>query len=329
MSSIEDKLTIANNGVPKVYDAGGVCTMTRDTYSTNKTYYGTIDKPVANVWIKPNTTVTDLLFTFVISDHSLNSRNVSISGTFEAGVEASVDVDINTFDGDTVATCTSYTDSGVEYVPFKLVPTVKKEYLGKNKPYIDTSKITNFSNFFYNNRCIDMIDLIDTSNGTSFYEAFSHSSSLTSLPSLNVSKGTNFRLMFNYVSYLKTVGVLDTSKGTTMMEMFNMCTDLVTIKGINVSKCNKLDDIFYGCRSLENITFNDSIIASISFSTSPKLTIDSLHSIINSLTVNTGSNTKKLTLNSASWTKLESDTPPDGYATWKEYITNYKNWTYA
>lgn len=219
-----------------------------------------------------------------------------------------------------------------------------------NKPYIDTSKITNFHLFCEDDRISP--ENLDTSNGTSFSYMF-QGSKLTTIPLLNTSKGTIFYCMFNICKKLKKIPQIDLSKGTDFYGMFQACDvlaylpkletyngtkftymfynckSLTTIEKINISKATNVADMFYGCTKLQNITFDGSINRSISFSYSSKLTTDSIQSIINALCVYSGSSQPTLTLNSASWTAIEAITPPDGYSTWKEYISNYKNWKYA
>lgn len=223
-----------------------------------------------------------------------------------------------------------------------------------NKPYIDTLKITNFNGFFSNERIpLELVNYVDTSNGVSFNSMFMTCTSITTIPKLDTGKSTDFsnmfdacwelitiptldtsngvyfNSMFSSCSALTNVPYLDTSNGVYFDNMFDGCNSLITITNLNVTKAFRLSSTFSYCSSLENITFTGSIKKTISFSNSSKLTVESIRSIINALSVYSGTSQPTLTLNSASWTAIEAVTPPDGYSTWKEYITNYKNWKYA
>ena len=190
-------------------------------------------------------------------------------------------------------------------------------------------EITDFSYFFYNSVRLELIDYVDTSNSTNFASMFSSCNNLRNIPSLNTSKGDNFGFMFQYCVSLTAIPPIDTSNGTGFTHMFYNCSKLKTISLIDVSGAVNLVNFVSKCTSLENISFVGSINVSISFSNSSKLTVESIQSIINALSVYSGTSQPTLTLNSASWTAIEAVTPPDGYSTWKEYITNYKNWKYA
>ena len=166
--------------------------------------------------------------------------------------------------------------------------------------------ITNWSYYFYFNTRLDMIDYINTCNGTNFTNMFRACSNLTTIPALDMSNGTNFSSMFYSCSNLTTIPALDTSNGIIFTNMFRDCSNLTTIN-------------FTGA-------IND---IDISFKVCSKLTLETLQAIVNALKVTTKTTKPVLTLNSASWAILDAATPPDGYASWKEYITNYKNWLYA
>lgn len=166
--------------------------------------------------------------------------------------------------------------------------------------------ITNWAYYFYFNTRLDMIDYINTCNGT------------------------NFSSMFYSCTNLTTIPALDTSNGTIFTNMFRACSNLTTIPALNTSKGTNFTNMFFGCSNLTTINFTGAINdINISFKVCSKLTLETLQAIVNALKVTTKTTKPILTLNSASWAILDAATPPDGYASWKEYITNYKNWLYA
>lgn len=226
---------------------------------------------------------------------------------------------VNTFDGTTVMSSD---------IPFKCKTALRKEKLCVNRPYIDTSSITNFSYFFYYGIRLKLLPLLSTKNGVIFSRTFASCTTLISVPQLDISKGQSFVGMFQQCTKLVSVPKLDTSNGRDFTGMFYNCSALTTISLLDISKGTDFTNMFNYCTALQNITFTGTINASISFSSSSALTEASLKSIINALAVKPSS-TCQLTLNSASWTLLDSVTAPTGYSTWKEYISTYKGWTYA
>lgn len=118
------------------------------------------------------------------------------------------------------------------------------------KTYIDTSKITNFSYFAFQDRLNEYLNQIDTSNGTKFLSMFSECSQLTTIPLLDTSKGTSFKSMFNGDTAITTIPPLDTSNGEDFSYMFNNCKNLTTISSLDISKATNLEYLLCGCQSL-------------------------------------------------------------------------------
>ena len=121
------------------------------------------------------------------------------------------------------------------------------------KPYIDTSKITDFSYFCRDNRMNDFIDCIDTSNGTIFNSILTDCSQLTTIPLLNTSKGTSFDSMFYGCSQLTTIPLLDTSNGRNFTYMFYKCSQLTTIPPLDTSNGRNFSSMFRNCSQLTTI----------------------------------------------------------------------------
>lgn len=103
--------------------------------------------------------------------------------------------------------------------------------------------------------------------------------------------------MFQYAAITDTkVPIYVDGKGGSYM--FVSCTKLKTIRLLYVTESTVFTSWFSGCSALENLTFaRDSVIAgSLSFSNSPKLSTDSVQSVIDHLKDLTGKTAQTLTL---------------------------------
>ena len=181
---------------------------------------------------------------------------------------------------DAIRTKTGGTDSlTLEQMP-REIEGIETGKMGK--PYVDTSKITNFGDIFQNNNfpvdelqnidtknvtkfgymfsgcsTLTTIPLLDTSNGTSFNNMLQNCSALTTIPLLDTSNGTNFEHMFDYCSKLTTIPLLDTSNGTSFNAMFQGCSRLTAIPLLDTSNGTKFDYMFGGCSILTTIPLLD------------------------------------------------------------------------
>ncbi len=100
------------------------------------------------------------------------------------------------------------------------------------------------------------------------------------------------------------------STATNQTLVFHNCQRLHTIDLLTVAEHNTFQNWFSSCPLLENIAFEGTIANDISFADSPKLTLDSLLSIIRSLADFTGTeneHTRTLTLSQASVDILNAD----------------------
>ena len=150
---------------------------------------------------------------------------------------------------------------------------------------LDTSTITDFSYFGQNNR-------------------FGTGEILTGL---NTKSGTNFYGMFQNCKNLTTIPKLDTSNGKSFSGMFDNCSNLTTIE---LTSFVASQNMFSGCLALENLTVTGTITVNnndLSLSDSPKLTVESLMSVINALADNTGKTTYTVTLGSTNLAKLTDE----------------------
>lgn len=149
------------------------------------------------------------------------------------------------------------------------------------KPYIDTSKITDFSYFCYKKARLNILEIFDTSNGESFDNMFSSitdsfppalpkvldtskGKTFTSmfancynyeeLPTINTTNATTLSNLYSQCSKMTNVAILDTSNCEAFDYMFNGCTQLIEIPTINTSKGKKFARMFNGCSKLETIS---------------------------------------------------------------------------
>lgn len=174
---------------------------------------------------------------------------------------------------------------------------------------LDTSTVTDFSYFGKNNRfgTGEILTGLNTKSGTNFSGMFSNCTNLTTIPQLDTSSGTSFSGMFDNCSNLTTILQLNTSKGTFFSRMFNNCRSLTTIE---LTSFVSSDDIFYNCSALENLTVTGTITVKdnyLNLSYSPLLTVESLMSIINALSDNTGGTTYTVTLGATNLAKLTDE----------------------
>ena len=126
--------------------------------------------------------------------------------------------------------------------------------------YLDTSKVTDMANMFYNCSNLTSIDLssFDTSNVTNMSNMFNTCTKLLSIDvsNFNTSKVTDMSYMFSNCK-MTTIDVsnFNTSKVTNMKYMFNMCGNLTSIdlSNFNTSKVTDMSYMFYECTKITTI----------------------------------------------------------------------------
>lgn len=118
---------------------------------------------------------------------------------------------------------------------------------------IDTSHVTNFSNFFANFSALKAIPEIDTSNGTSFDSMFMNCYEITAIPPLDTGSGKDFKQMFYKCSSLTTIPMLNTANGTSFTGMFSGCTNLTSVPLLNTENGIYFSDMFHKCSNLTAI----------------------------------------------------------------------------
>jgi len=167
----------------------------------------------------------------------------------------------------------------------------------------DTSKCTTFSNMFYNCSSLKKLNLknLNTSQGKDFSNMFGNCHNLAEIDvsSFDTSNATHINSMFYNMSKLESLDLenFNISKVTEIANIFSSCRNL---KNLNISSFDfsNLPKIYYmmlRCPNLENLKFgtnlgkafvqneNNYSYYKMDLSGSPKLTYDSLISVINGL----------------------------------------------
>lgn len=215
------------------------------------------------------------------------------------------------------------------------------------KPYIDTSKITDFSYFCSNNNAINnYLSQLDTSNGTNFKWMFGNCDSLTTIPQLYTAKSTAFASMFIGCKNLVSVPQFETSKSKSFTQMFYGCTSIKELPSFDFSavttanninymlyECSKLETIslknlkvnmpqsfFQDCTSLKNLTIGEGWNVNIYVHYSNELTVESLHGMIENLTDLTGQTAKTFQIGETNLAKIDEE---------HIQMLNDKNWNYS
>lgn len=173
-------------------------------------------------------------------------------------------------------------------------------------PKMNTQNVKIFDHFFTEAANLEEMEVLDTSSGVSFLAMFEDCIKLTTVPLFDVSKGKNFRALFGGCSQLKVIPkfdlssgdhffemfskcssiteipALNTINGTNFFQMFRECRSLVTIESIDLIKGTNLQNMFINCLSLVNVKINN-LKESISFTTSPLLSQESIEHMIDNL----------------------------------------------
>lgn len=191
------------------------------------------------------------------------------------------------------------------------------------KPYIDTSKMTDFSSFVKNNKKLaEDVDKLDVSNGTNFSYMFM-STSVEILPPLNTAKGSNFKYFAYDCKSLKEVQSMNIGAATDIDSFFHECSNLETLY-FTADECTRLstNKVFQltNCKALKNITIPKNFKSSIYVQYSSVITTESLHGMIENLADLTGQTAKTFQVGATNLAKID-----------EEHIAmlQAKNWNYS
>lgn len=290
MSTIDDKLALANENVPKTYMAGKSC---KDMTDFSYYFFGGARSEMF--------------------DYINTSSGVNFKGMFQTSKKLESIPQLNTSKGTNFYNmfydCNSLTtipqldtSKGIDFTQMFSRCTNLTTI-----PQIDTSRGKRFKGMFESCENLTSIPKLDTHNGEDFSYMFSYCKKLTTIPNLSTGNASTLYSMFSNCTNL-----------TTIPEIING----------NITDNTTYTSMVRYCPNLTSVTFNYPIKYSITLKESPKLTVECLQSIVNKLQrYDTVSQT--ITLSSTSWNVLESTTPPLGYVTWKDYIYSHKRWNYA
>lgn len=136
---------------------------------------------------------------------------------------------------------------------------------------------------------------------------------------------TSGQCMFYNASGITDIKVAIYANSNSLAQAFSGCTSLVTIPKIVSKETTVYTTTFYNCPNLENITFEGVIGKTISFSASPKLTAESLVSVVEHLSDDVTGQTatfKQAAVDNAEWSATD-------YASWDELKATKPNWGFA
>lgn len=160
--------------------------------------------------------------------------------------------------GDGSETIEAPMDSSSLFSNFSNITTID----GLNK--LDTSKVTNMRNMFYNCSSLTVLDLsnFNTSNVTTMDSIFAKCSELNelNLTNFDTSKVTIMMSMFDGCSKLRALDVssFDTKNVINMSGMFYNCSSLTVLdlSNFDTSNATDLGYMFYGCKSLTTLNLS-------------------------------------------------------------------------
>lgn len=176
---------------------------------------------------------------------------------------------------------------------------------------IDWSVCTDFAYFSSSNNrnhLVPQLKYEDTRNSTRFDCMFADCTELVEIPDIDTRKGINFAGMFTNCEALETAPRIDTSNGEIFQNMYDGCTSLTTIPELNLTNATNVRYMLRNCSALTHILFTGTIYtSSVSLSSLPNLTVESLVSFLNAFEDRTGLSSIKLTIGSTNIAKLSDD----------------------
>ena len=123
-------------------------------------------------------------------------------------------------------------------------------------PFVDTSKVTNFSGFCENARHLIYIPLIDTSQAITLQNAF-NGVTIAEFPELDTSSCTNFGGAFGNNKALKHFKTINTAKGKDFGNMFKDSEQLQDVELLDLSSATNLSNMFQNCNTLTDYSINN------------------------------------------------------------------------
>lgn len=147
------------------------------------------------------------------------------------------------------------------------------------------NQIRNGYQLFKGNTTMVVFPEFDTAEFDSMYQMCYGCTSLERIPALNTAKVTNMMYAFYGCAGLTEIGGMDTSQIASASELFHGCKKLRRIGGVlDFSKVrSQIDSTFVSCAALEEVAFAGTIQVDIAMNGRPKLSVESLLSLIDVL----------------------------------------------
>ena len=148
--------------------------------------------------------------------------------------------------------------------------------------------------------------------------------------SIDMSECNTFTYTFASTQFTR-LGVIDLTNATNMSSGLSSSRLLETIDEFRLNdsgKCTFANTFTY-LTALKNITVTGVIGKDWNMQWSDNLTAESIKSIINALKNYSGTDEAKvykLTFSAKAWNTIEATTPPEGYETWKDYVSSGLGW---
>ena len=209
-----------------------------------------------NTWYKGTTAKSAITGIEIVDSYSgASTESWDASAAQDGSVMAYVNGTKLTIAGNGAGKIMANADSSSAFTGFGKVTTIS----GLDK--LDTSKVTDMNNMFYNCNALTSLDVsgFDTSNVTDMSDMFFWCSSLTSLDlsGWDTSNVTDMCEMFYNCDRMTSLDVsnFDTSNVTTMQGMFGDCSKLTSldVSGFNTSKVTSMSCMFEYCEALTSL----------------------------------------------------------------------------
>lgn len=174
------------------------------------------------------------------------------------------------------------------------------------------SQIYNGGGTFEGNTDLERIpECINSQAFTSMYKFAKGCTGLKKVERLYTGNVTTFVYAFHGCTVLEEIEGMLTDNATTLGECFHGCSSLVRIGSpLNVGNIvSQMDTTFTGCSNLEYLRFSGELRVDIWLSGAPKLSVESLQSVIDSLAdlASDGASAKKITFGAKNKAKLSED----------------------
>lgn len=180
-------------------------------------------------------------------------------------------------------------------------------------PLFDTSTVTDMEGMFQSCRELTIIPQFNTSNATNTTNMFNNCAKITTIPQLDTRNATNISSMFNNCRYLSNNPISNTDKVTNMVSVFSGCSSIQTLdlRNFNTENVVYMNSMFNSCSSLVDLNVDSFDLKNVTsmdyiFGSCPKLSNDSLNSILKMCSTAVKLSANKKTLKSIYLTQAQA-----------------------